>query len=105
MKGFGRNGNAPCEHKMPANNLSGWFIDASVEVIENHEEDPTKIKTTGNVAFDVPKIKASDITPLDPTIEVVAPGIHVNVIDLGVLEELKDMLLRKGSVASLPKHT
>jgi hypothetical protein len=105
MKGFGRNGNALCEHRMPANNISGWFIDVSVEVVETQQDDPTKIKTTGNVAFEIPKMKATYITPLNPVVEVLAPGIHVNVLDLGTLEELKDMLLQKGSVVELPKQT
>jgi hypothetical protein len=105
MKGFGKNGNALCEHRMPANNLSGWFIDVSVEVIESQEEDATKIKTTGIVAFEIPKIKALDVTPLNPAIVVIAPGIHVNVIDLGTLEELKEVLLQKGNVVNLPKQT
>ena len=105
MKSFGRNGKAVCEQRMPAINLSGWCIDVSVEVIESHQEDPTKIKTTGNVAFEIPKIKASDITPLNPAIEVIAPGIHVNVMDLSTLEELKGILIRKGTVVNLPKQT
>jgi hypothetical protein len=105
MNGFGNNGRALCEHRMPSTNLSGWCIDVSIEVIESHKEDDTKIKTTGSVAFEIPKIKASDVTPLNPAIEVVAPGIHVNVINLATLEELKGALFQKGSVVNLSKQT
>jgi hypothetical protein len=85
MEGFGRNENAPCEQRMPASNLSGcWFIDASMQVIESHIKAPTKIKATGNVASEIPKIKALDIAPLNLAIEVVAPGSPCQCHRLGL---------------------
>ena len=36
----------------------------SAEVIESHQDAPTKIKTAGNLAFEIPKVKVLEVAPL-----------------------------------------